>query len=158
MVEPASYELITLIKRLAALVHQNIDVLLKPYGLARTQYVALYHLAARPGIKGLELAEIMMLEPATLTGIVDTLQAKGLVERIERSDDKRRKDIMLTKAGRELLMKIPPPGPGVESVLLDSIPEADVEVFKESARKMLQNLENELAKREEQKHAAKTQE
>ena len=149
MVEPVSYELITLIKRLAARLHQNIDAYLKPYDLARSQYIMMYYLSVEPNMSGSELCERMMVEPATLSGIVDSLQAKGLVERVERSDDKRRKDIRLTGTGQALLKKIPPPGPEVEHVLLTDLSDEQAEKFKEIGYKMLDNLEREPVKREE---------
>jgi len=148
MLEPASYELITLVKRLAVRLHQSIDARLRPYDLARSQYVMLYHLDAQTNLSATELAERMTVEPATLSGIVDTLQAKGLVERIERSDDKRRKDILLTNAGRELLHKIPPPGPEVEAILLEHIGEEGIMLFKRLGYTMIDNLEKEQARKE----------
>ncbi len=144
MVEPASYELITLIKRLSVRLHQSIDLSLKPYDMARSQYVMLYHLNAQSSLTGTELCERMMVEPATLSGIVDSLVSKGLVERVERTDDKRRKDIRLTVAGREQLKKIPPPGPVIEHILLKGVSKEENETFKRLCTKMLDNLENEL--------------
>jgi DNA-binding MarR family transcriptional regulator len=103
---------------------------------------------------GGELAERMMVEPATLSGIVDALQSKGLVERIDRSDDKRRKDIRLTQTGQALLGKIPPPGPNMEAVLLSGLSPQQSATFKTLGNNMLKNLEDEL---EDGKHAAKDQ-
>jgi len=155
VVEPISYELITLVKRLSARLHQNIDAQLKPYDLARSQYVMMYHLSITPGLSNTELAEKMMIEPATLSGIVDTLQAKGVIERIESPDDKRRKDITLTKHGLALLKKIPSPGPQVERTLLEGLTDKESKQFKDIGYKMLKNLENQIEKREEEKYAAK---
>jgi DNA-binding MarR family transcriptional regulator len=155
MAEPVSYEFITLIKRLSGRLQQNIDAWLRPYGLARTQYVMLYYLHSQPGISGVELAEKMMIEPATLTSVVDVLQTKGLVERIDRTDDKRRKDIRLTESGEKLLREIPPPGPAMEAVLLDNLSHEQSDAFKNMGYRMLNNLEDELEKQGEGKHVSK---
>jgi DNA-binding MarR family transcriptional regulator len=127
MREEASYELVALIKRQAALLHQNIDARLKPYGLARTQYV---------------------VEPATLSGIIDTLEAKGLVTRIEHTEDKRRKDVQLTDAGRIMVDTIPPPGPVMERILRQEVNPGDVHILKAVGQQMVRNLEQELQKQE----------
>lgn len=133
-----------LIRRLAILLYQNLDVRLKPYDLARTQYVVLHHLSANPGISTGELAEKMQVEPATLSGIADTLQAKGLVDRVSHTADKRRKDIRLTEKGERLFATIPPPGPAMEKVLLDGIDPTAAATMKAVGKQMLENLEKEL--------------
>lgn len=144
MTKQDSYELRQLIKRLAILLHQNIDASLRPYDLARTQYIVLYYLDIHPDISTSELAEKMQIEPATLSGIADTLQAKGLVERVDHATDRRRKDIRCTNKGRRLFATIPPPGPAIEKVLLDGIDPAAAATMKTVGLQMLENLEKEL--------------
>jgi len=148
MPQPDSHELIGLIKRLAALVHQQVDALLKPHDLARTQYVVLRHLRERGGLATSELVAKLQVEPATLSGIVDALEAKGLVRRVERSDDKRRKDVQLTEAGRTLLANIPPPAPVVERTMLYGVNDYDAMRIRDVMEHMVDNLETELRKQE----------
>jgi len=144
MSETASYELVALIKRLAALLHQNIDLKLKPYGLARTQYVVLWNLCAADGLPTGELLAILQVEPATLSGIIDTLESKGFVERVENAADKRRKDVRITKTGHNLVKSIPPPGLIMEKVLRDNIIADDVHILRAVGQQMVTNLEVEL--------------
>lgn len=144
MTEQTHNELITMIKRLASLLHQNIDVLLRPYDLARTQYVVLYHLHLDPDITTGDLAERMQVEPATLTGITNTLESKGLIERVEYAGDKRRRDIKLTLKGRDLFDMIPPPGPVIEHMLVQGISPQNVDSLKDSGYAMILNLQSEL--------------
>jgi DNA-binding MarR family transcriptional regulator len=153
--EHTTYELITLIKRLAALLHQNIDAKLKPFGLARTQYSMMYHLHTHPDASTSELAERMMIEPATLSGIVDTLQAKGLVKRVDHASDKRRKDIRLTIKGIGVFGTISNPGPTIELIMLEGISYADCATIKSAGRQMVENLQNELKRQEGGKDVTK---
>ena len=140
-------ELIVLIKRLSALLQQSIDLWLKPYDLARTQYIVLRRL--QDGLHtGSELAARMQVEPATLSGLIDTLEAKGLVERTENTTDKRRKDVQLTNAGRKLLARIPPPGPVIERRLRRDIDPGDVHILRAVGQQMIRNLETELTGQE----------
>lgn len=148
MAETTDYELTVLIKRLAALLHQNIDLWLKPYDLARTQYAVLHALHERGSLPTGELLLKLQVEAATLSGLVDTLETKGLVERVEQAADKRRKDVRLTAAGRKLLAAIPAPGPAMERVMLHGVEHEQVELTKLVARQMLANLETELGKQE----------
>jgi DNA-binding MarR family transcriptional regulator len=143
----ADTELVSLIKRLATLLHQNIDLRLKPYDLARTQYIVLRKLDDG-AMTASELAADMQVEPATLSGVIDTLETKGLVKRIERAEDKRRKDVCLTDAGHELLATIPSPGTEIEHVLREEVDPGDVHILRAVGQQMIKNLETELRKQE----------
>ena len=148
MAKETSQELVALIKRLAALLHQNIDAKLKPYGLARTQYIILRNLYDAGTLPTGSLLEKLQVEPATLSGLIDTLEAKGLVVRVEHVEDKRRKDVQLTDAGRVTVDTIPPPGPVMEQVLRQEVNPGDVHILKAVGQQMLKNLEQELQKQE----------
>jgi len=138
-----------LLKRLSTLLYQNIDARLKPFDLARTQYVVLYHLYHDPKVSTGELAERMQVEPATLSGIAATLVAKGLIKRTDDATDRRRKNLRLTSEGSDLFAQIPPPRPVMEEILARGIPPRDVAAFKKTGYKMLENLYDELNRQEE---------
>jgi DNA-binding MarR family transcriptional regulator len=137
----------SLIKRLSALLQQNVDLWLKPYDLARTQYIVLHRLQDGP-LTASELATSMQVEPATLSGLVDTLESKGLVTRVEQAEDKRRKDVQLTEAGHRLVSTIPPPGPTMERALRNEVDPGDVHILKAVGLQMIKNLEQELRRQE----------
>ncbi|WP_224981187.1 MULTISPECIES: MarR family winged helix-turn-helix transcriptional regulator [Geobacteraceae] len=54
-----------------------------------------------------ELARQMYLRPATVVGILDRLEAKGLVSRTRSKQDRRAVDLELTEAGRGVVAKAP---------------------------------------------------
>ena len=142
------YELLALIKRLAALLQQNIDLWLKPYDLARSQYAVLYNLRDIESLPAGELAARLQVEPATMSGLIDTLETKGLVKRTEQPGDKRRKYVQLTPAGRKLVGTIPPPGPVMERALRRDVEADEVHIMKAVGHQMILNLEAELQKQE----------
>lgn len=148
MPERADYELVAMIKRLSVLVQQNIDQSLKPYDLARSQYAVLFNLRGVDSLPAGELAAKLQVEPATMSGLVDTLEAKGLVKRSERADDKRRKYVQLTPAGKRLVTTIPPPGPVMERALRNGIDAEEVNTMKAVGHQMILNLEATLRKQE----------
>jgi DNA-binding MarR family transcriptional regulator len=70
--------------------------------LTRSQVKAMYMLLGRPGQTPTELGEAMRMTKASLTGILDVLEAEGLVRRAEDESDRRRSPAYLTAAGRKL--------------------------------------------------------
>ncbi|MBU5639012.1 MarR family transcriptional regulator [Geomonas sp. Red69] len=54
-----------------------------------------------------ELARQMYLRPATVVGVLDRLEAKGLVTRTRSTQDRRAVDLELTDAGKGLVAKAP---------------------------------------------------
>ncbi len=76
---------------------------LKEARLTIPQYYILSLLAQRDGRPFKELAEALACRRATITGIVDTLEKKGLVRREPHPDDRRSTLAWLTEAGQRLL-------------------------------------------------------
>lgn len=83
------------------------------------------------------IATLLHCDPSNVTGIVDRLEARGLVERRTDSTDRRRKLIAVTEAGRELHQRLHDrllaDRPGVAS--LDT---EELRTFRDLARKSLE--------------------
>lgn len=73
-------------------------------GITGRQAVALF--LARDPLAMRELADRMACDPASATGIVDRLEAKGLVVRVPDPTDRRSKRVELTAEGRRLRRRI----------------------------------------------------
>ena len=78
------------------------------YDLTPVQYVALAAISANPGIDQVTLAGLIAYDRTTITGVVDRLAQKGLVERNESSRDRRARELKVTPAGRKTLSGITP--------------------------------------------------
>lgn len=59
-------------------------------------------LDANPGVTQSRLAAAVALDRSTMVGVIDALEARGLVER-RRGEDRRTKGLWLTRAGRALV-------------------------------------------------------
>ena len=57
---------------------------------------------ANPGVTQTRLAQAVGLDRSTLVGVLDVLEARGLVER-RRGEDRRTNGLLLTRAGRALV-------------------------------------------------------
>ena len=74
--------------------------LAEEHGLTQAGMVALMTLAQHGELPHRAVAERCFVRPATLTGIVDTLEKDGLVERQRDETDRRSVRLTLTDAGR----------------------------------------------------------
>ncbi|HEX7048427.1 MAG TPA: MarR family transcriptional regulator [Gammaproteobacteria bacterium] len=79
------------------------------YSLTGPQLVCVRHLLRFGPTAPGTLARRISLSPATVTGIVDRLEKRGLVTRARSVDDKRKVEIALTDEGRNLVGQMPPP-------------------------------------------------
>ena len=88
---------------------------LNSLGLAPMQSMALMHLQPGEALPMSALANALMCDNSNVTGIVDRLEAQGLVERRAGEHDRRVKTIVVTRKGIELRgeverrMGVPPP-------------------------------------------------
>src|SRR5580704_12733221 len=76
------------------------------FGITRAQWVVLARLDRSEGLKQSELAEILDLQPISLTRLLDKLCDGGLIERRADPIDRRAKRLFLTPAARPLLDKL----------------------------------------------------
>lgn len=76
------------------------------YDVSVTQCYAVETLVKRGALRLQVLAEEMFLDKSTASRVVDTLERKGYVSRVEDDEDRRAVRIQATDAGRELYEKI----------------------------------------------------
>lgn len=75
---------------------------LAPYGVTPGQYALLKVLWERDGQSGAEIGERLLLDSATMTGLLDRLEHAGLIERKAHATDRRINQVVLTDRGRDL--------------------------------------------------------
>ena len=76
------------------------------YGLTRTQWAVLAKIDRSEGLKQAEIAEMLEIQPITLTRLIDKLCDNGLIERRQDVNDRRINRLYLTKAARPLMAKL----------------------------------------------------
>jgi DNA-binding MarR family transcriptional regulator len=75
---------------------------LAPYGVTPVQYAVLKVLWEKDDRSGAELGERLLLDSATITGLLDRLEQAGLIERKAHATDRRVNRVVLTIRGRDL--------------------------------------------------------
>jgi DNA-binding MarR family transcriptional regulator len=83
-------------------VHAHFATVVADLDLLPTQAKALHELERDTPISMRELAERLRSDPSNITGLVDRLEARGLVERRPDPRDRRVKGLALTPAGDKL--------------------------------------------------------
>lgn len=79
------------------------------HGLTGPQLVCLREVRNRGPINPGQLARSVSLTPPTVSGILDRLEARGLLTRQRRNRDKRQVLVQLTEEGRLVVAQTPPP-------------------------------------------------
>lgn len=75
-------------------------------GVTRAQWKVLFRLTRQPGLRQVELADLLDIEPITLCRIVDRLEEAGLVERTSDPSDRRAWRLHVTVSAQPLIDKL----------------------------------------------------
>ena len=92
-----------LLQDVTRLLRCRFDRIVRETSLTRSQWRAISCLARSEGMSQAALAEVLEIEPITLTRLIDRMQAKGFVERRPHPRDRRSWSLHLTAAARPLL-------------------------------------------------------
>ncbi len=91
-----------LVNKLAHLMAQGMQRRLKAYDVTMSQWVVLKFLWEQEGRSQVELQEVLGLDGATVTGLIQRMRSQGLVQRQSDPADKRVQRVFLTERGRGL--------------------------------------------------------
>jgi DNA-binding MarR family transcriptional regulator len=127
--EPA-LEVYDLLQRIHYALDTHSRNTLRVHGLTLPQFTIL-SLATREGTPLTMISARMLCDNSNLTGIVDRLEADGLVERLVDNQDRRVRLIRLTAAGEEKLRHIGPHHVDSITRRVRSIPEEQVEQLRQ---------------------------
>jgi MarR family transcriptional regulator for hemolysin len=123
------------------------------YGMTRAQWSVLARLERNEGLKQTELADMLDLQPITLTRLVDRLCEIRLVERRADPDDRRAKRLFLTAQAKPVMDRLDALAKSMLADVLEGIDAADIKAavgtlnaVKENLRRLLQNKSQSDAK------------
>ena len=120
-------------------------------GITRSQWGVLAKLERTEGLKQSELAELLDIQPITLTRLIDKLCENDLIERREDAKDRRANRLYLRPAARPLLEKLGELRAEITETALSHLnaDEANqlvrqLEAIKNNVRDALQSADNKL--------------
>ena len=102
-------EIVWLIRRLMQGSYLYNKELSKKYQVSAPQLSSLLALYENGPLPPSQIAKYIMVNSSTVTGVIDRLEKKGLVERSRISPDRRVITVTLTERGQELAKNAPPP-------------------------------------------------
>jgi MarR family transcriptional regulator for hemolysin len=120
--------------------------------MTRAKWAVLARLDRFEGLKQAELAEMLDLQPISLTRLLDGLADNGLIERRPDPDDRRAKRLFLTPAARPLLAELTELGEDLMETALDGLAPTDVAALLASLGAIKGNLRQAVQKKQADRH------
>jgi DNA-binding MarR family transcriptional regulator len=117
---PQSEFLLTLFD-LQRLMRQYIDREAARYGTTRSQWAAMAKLSRCEGLKQAELAELLDIQPISLTRLIDRLCGAGLIERRPEPNDRRANRLYLLPDAQPVLESLSERRADILRVALDGL-------------------------------------
>jgi MarR family transcriptional regulator for hemolysin len=132
------------VARISRRLRQAVDAELRTFGLTEATWRPLAYVGRLGGgVRQKELATALSIEGPTLVRLLDNLERRGLIERREDETDRRARGIYLTRAGRELAVRVAKVGTEVQTRALARVLPADLE----TCQRVLDQIERELDSR-----------
>lgn len=107
------------------------------FDLTPVQYAALAAISANPSIDQVTLAGLIAYDRTTITGVIDRLVQKGLVERNASSRDRRARELQITADGKRTLRAITPAVESAQQIMLRGLTQTESEELMRLMRKAI---------------------
>lgn len=107
------------------------------FDMTSVQFAALDAIAQQPGIDQASLAATIGFDRATIGGVVDRLEQKGLLQRSVSAQDRRARELLLTVEGKRLLKACRPVVESLQAEILAPLTAAERKAFMALAHKAL---------------------
>jgi len=137
---PQSREVAISVVDVARMLKTYADQRARQFGISRAQWTVLIRLDRCEGLKQSELADILDLQPISLTRLLDRLAANGLIERRPDPHDRRANRLYLTPAARPLIEELSHLGEDMMTTVLEGIDDASREQLLRELGVMKDNL------------------
>jgi MarR family transcriptional regulator, transcriptional regulator for hemolysin len=144
---PTRRDLAFVINDVGRLLRTLADQNASHFGMTRAKWAVLARLERFEGLKQTELAEMLDLQPITLTRLLDGLADNGLIERRPDENDRRAKRLYLTPAAHPLLTQLGVLGEGLMETALEGLDDASVASLLASLSAVKENLRHAVQRR-----------
>jgi MarR family transcriptional regulator for hemolysin len=148
-----SREIAFLIKDVARMLGTLADQRARQLGASRAQWAVLARLDRAEGLKQSELAEMLDVQPITLTRLLDRLAENGLIERRPDPHDRRANRLYLMPAARPLLDRLERVGTELMGTVLEGLDGKALERMLHDLEILKTNLRGAIARNAAAPHA-----
>jgi DNA-binding MarR family transcriptional regulator len=141
-VVPSAFEesILLSLRRMSRAIDLQSRQLAKVHDLTGPQLVCLRHIQSQERMTPKALAASVSLSQATVTGILDRLERRGLVRRVRSTVDKRVVHLEVTDAGRTLIGDAPSPLSEVFRARLAALPKNQQAAIDEALRRVVEMM------------------
>ncbi|MEK6541877.1 MAG: MarR family transcriptional regulator [Pseudomonadota bacterium] len=129
----------------ARLFRRNFDARIKQLGVTGPQWRVLVIVVRNPGITQRAAAELLEVEPITLSRKVDLLEQAGLIERRAVSGDRRARALFLTNHAAPLVEAMRAEALALHDEALDGFSESEQVAFSDYVERFRANLSRQSA-------------
>src|SRR5476651_974058 len=129
---PIKREMAFTIMDVARLIKTYADQRARQFGISRAQWAVLIRIARTEGLKQSELAEMLDLQPITLTRLLDRLADNGLIERRADPNDRRANRLYLMPAAKPLRDQLAELGADMMETVLEGLSTTSIEIGRAS--------------------------
>ncbi|HKS86730.1 MAG TPA: MarR family winged helix-turn-helix transcriptional regulator [Pseudolabrys sp.] len=152
--QPIKREFAFTIMDVARLMRTYADQRARQFGISRAQWAVLIRIDRNEGLKQSELADMLDLQPITLTRLLDRLSENGLIERRADPHDRRANRLYLKAAARPLLDRLSDLGADMMETVLDGVSSASIERMLKELGAVKDNLRTAIANNANQPQVA----
>lgn len=124
----------------ARLIRRNFNRQVQKLGLTQAQWQVLAFLARNEGVRQIQLADSLDMQPISVARIIDRMQASGWVERRPDPTDRRAFNLYLTAQANPILEQMWDQGAITRAEALKNIPAADQDQLLRTLLRMRENL------------------
>jgi MarR family transcriptional regulator for hemolysin len=147
---PAKREIAFQIMDVARMLRTYADQRARQFGISRAQWTVLMRIDRTEGLKQSELADILDLQPISLTRLLDRLAENGLIERRADPNDRRANRLYLLPAARPLLDQLADLGADMMDSVLDGLDAKTIERMLSDLGLIKDNLRAAIARNAQQ--------
>ena len=138
--QPMNREFAFTIMDVARMIKTYADQRARQFGISRAQWAVLVRIDRSEGLKQSELAELLDLQPITLTRLLDRLADNDLIARRADPNDRRANRLFLTPAARPLLEQLADLGQDMMATVLDGLDAKTIERTLRDLERVRENL------------------
>ncbi len=151
---PIKREIAFTIMDVARLLKTYADQRARQFGISRAQWAVLIRINRVEGLKQSELAELLDLQPISLTRLLDRLSDNGLIERRSDPNDRRANRLYLKPAAKPLLAQLAELGADMMETVLAGLDDKAIDRMLKELVLVKDNLRGAIGANAQQPEAA----